>query len=206
MKHLLRVLFILALFCGVTSYAHAQDDFHAQVLDPTCVTSPDAGCTLLPVDAGVPFAINLTASTCNDQETLGNIPASLLTAPYGCFVGTNDTGAPLTSIEVSFLAGPLGGAGCDTNVPGGAFGDATCTPPAPDSPNPMYTLSFTGGSIADSGAFILFETGLPAGDFTGTAVVNTPEPDSFLLLSTGAMMMMAGLFLKRQRQVAFGKK
>jgi hypothetical protein len=32
-----------------------------------------------------------------------------------------------------------------------------------------------------------------------------PEPDSILLLSTGAMMMAAGLFIK-QRRFAFGKK
>jgi hypothetical protein len=33
----------------------------------------------------------------------------------------------------------------------------------------------------------------------------TPEPESLALLSTGVMMMMAGLYMK-QRRFAFGKK
>jgi hypothetical protein len=41
---------------------------------------------------------------------------------------------------------------------------------------------------------------------TATVGVATPEPGSFLLFSTGAMMMAAGLFLKRQRGFAFGKR
>jgi hypothetical protein len=210
MKSFLRVLFILVLFCGVSSFAHADGfDFHAQVLDPTCVTNPDAACTLLPADAGVPFPINLTADTCNVQAQLGHIPNGVLPSDgnYGCFVGTNNTGVPITSISVTFAAGPLGGAGCDTDVAGatGAFGNASCTAPTPGDPNGVYALSFTGGAILNTGAFILIETGLPAGDFVGTGVVNTPEPDSLLLFSTGVMMMAGGLFMKR-RSFAFGKK
>ena len=35
MKYLLRVLFVLAMFCGFTSHARAVGvDFHVQVLDP----------------------------------------------------------------------------------------------------------------------------------------------------------------------------
>jgi hypothetical protein len=205
MKYLLRVLFVLALFVGFSSHAHG-DNFHAQVLDPTCVTMPDAGCTLLPGDPGTPFSINLTASTCTDQFNAGNIP-TLPAAPFGCFVGTNDTGQDITSIELFFDAGPLGAATCDTDLPNGAFTNAVCTPPTPGSPDPMYTLTFTGGTIIDSTAFIFMESGLPATDFVGTGVVNvvTPEPDSLLLLSSGAMMMTAGLFVKRRR-LAFGKK
>jgi type 1 fimbria pilin len=208
MKSFLRVLFILALFCGVSSFAHAAEiDFHAQVLDPTCVTNPDAACTLLPADTGVPFPINLTANTCDVQSQLGHIPSGILPADgnYGCFVGTNNTGVPITSISVTFAAGPLGGAGCDTQIPDGAFSNASCTPPNPGDPNPVYALSFTGGAILNTGAFILIETGLPAGDFVGTGVVNTPEPDSLLLFSTGVMMMAGGLFMKR-RSFAFMKK
>src|SRR5437588_10871838 len=38
MKSLLRVLFVVALFCGVASHAHASVvDFHVQVLDPVNV-------------------------------------------------------------------------------------------------------------------------------------------------------------------------
>ena len=206
MKYLLRVLFVLALFCGVASHAHASN-FHAQVLDPTCVTTPDAGCTLLPADLGTPFPVSLTASTCNDQFAAGNIP-TLPPTPYGCFVGTNDTGQVLTSIELFFEAAPLDGATCDTLLPNGAFTDAVCTPPDPASLNPMYTLTFSGGAIVDSGAFIFIESGLPPEDFIGTGVVNvvTPEPDSLLLFSTGAMMMTAGMFVNKRRRFAFLKK
>jgi hypothetical protein len=65
---------------------------------------------------------------------------------------------------------------------------------------------FTGGAIINSRFFIILETGLPAEDFIGSATVATaPEPDSILLLSTGAMM--AGLYLTKQRRLlAFLKK
>jgi hypothetical protein len=207
MKYLLRVLFILALSCGFASHARASSvDFHVQVLDPTCVTTPDAACTILPADPGTPFSINLTAQTCIDQANAGHIPGGLPTAPFGCFVGTNNTGVSLTGIDLGFDATLLDGAGCDTNLPGGAFAVSSCTPPGVG--NTDYELSFSGGAIVNSNFFIILETGLPADDFIGTATVSvaTPEPDSFLLLSTGAMMMAAGLFRKSQRRFAFGKK
>jgi hypothetical protein len=195
-------LFVVALLCGSVA-SHAQG-FHVQVLDPSCVTTPDAACTLFPTDPGVPFSINLTAQTCIDQASAGHI--SLPSSPFGCFVGTNNTGVALTSVDLGFDATLLGGAACDTNIPGGAFLLSSCTPPS--GGNSDYELSFTDGSIVNSNFFIILETGLPAGDFVGTATVGvaTPEPGSFLLFSTGAMMMAAGLFLKRQRGFAFGKR
>jgi hypothetical protein len=207
MKYLLRVLFILALFCGVASHARAQGaNFHVQVLDPTCVTTPDAACTLLPGDPGTPFSINLTAQTCMDQ--VAHLPGGVLpTAPFGCFVGTNNTGTSLTGVDLSFDASMIGAASCDTNLPGAVFLVSSCTPPTPGSPNPTYDLSFSDGAIVNSNFFIILETGLPAGDFMGDATVTaTPEPDSLLLLSTGALMMAAGLYMKKQRRFAFGKK
>jgi hypothetical protein len=205
MKYLLRVLFILALFCGVTSHARA-DSFHVQVLDPSCVTNPDAACTLLPGDPGTPIGINLTAQTCMDQ--IAHLPGGVLpAAPFGCFVGTNNTGSSLDGVDISFNAAGIGVASCDTNLPGAIFLVSSCTPPAPNSPNPTYDLSFSGGVVVNSNFFIILETGLPAGDFAGTVTVSAiPEPDSLLLLSTGAMMMVAGLYLKKQRRFAFGKR
>jgi hypothetical protein len=53
---------------------------------------------------------------------------------------------------------------------------------------------------------VIFESGLDPATVEGTGMVNTPEPESLLLFSTGAMMMMAGLFLKKQPRFAFRKK
>src|SRR5882757_2727213 len=66
MKYLLRVLFILALFCGFTSHARAVGvDFRVQVLDPAnvCVSSPNpASCTI--GDPTQPFAVTFDSQTC----------------------------------------------------------------------------------------------------------------------------------------------
>jgi hypothetical protein len=69
-----------------------------------------------------------------------------------------------------------------------------------------YDLTFSGGSIATGHNLIILEEGVDPTLFMGSAVANpVPEPDSLLLLSTGAMMMATGLFMKRRR-FAFGKK
>jgi hypothetical protein len=55
----------------------------------------------------------------------------------------------------------------------------------------------------------IFEEGVEPGlltDGSGVVGIATPEPDSLLLLSTGAMMMTAGLFLRRQRRLATFRK
>ena len=210
MKYLLRVLFVFALTCGFASHARAVD-FHAQVLDPVCSITPDATCTLLPGDPGTPFPITLNALTCTDQGVTG-LPTD--GTPFGCFAGFNQTGFVLTSIDVSFDGALLAGVGCDTTLPEGiagptgggpAFSLSSCTPPSPGDPD--FSLSFTGGSIGRTRTFILIETGINPADFVGTGVVGaaTPEPESLALLSTGVMMMMAGLYLKQSR-FAFGKK
>jgi hypothetical protein len=210
MKYLLRVLFVFALTCGFASHARAVD-FHAQVLDPVCSITPDATCTLLPGDPGTSFPITLNALTCTDQGVTG-LPTD--GTPFGCFAGFNQTGFVLTSIDVSFDGALLAGVGCDTTLPEGiagptgggpAFSLSSCTPPSPGDPD--FSLSFTGGSIGRTRTFILIETGINPADFVGTGVVGaaTPEPESLALLSTGVMMMMAGLYLKQSR-FAFGKK
>jgi hypothetical protein len=208
MKYLLRVLFILALSCGLAGHARAVD-FHATVLDPVCFTTPDATCTLLPTDPGTPFNITLNALTCSDQHVSG-LPTD--GTPFGCFAGVNDTGFAITSIDVSFDGSLLSGAGCDTNVPGAtgptgggpAFSISSCIAPSPGDPN--FDLTFTGGSIGRTQTFVLIETGIDPADFVGTATVGvTPEPESLLLLSTG-LMMAAGYLAKNRRLLPFTKK
>jgi hypothetical protein len=207
MKYLLRVLFILALFCGVTSHAHASD-FHAQVLDPTCENNNSA-CTLNLTDLGTSFPITLTETNCAAHNITG--PSS---GDFGCFVGTNQTGGPITSFNLDFTGSVLTGATCDTDLtntgiglpPGGiapAFSITGCSPDGAGG----FDLTFSGGAITDTNQFIILEVGVDPSDIGASAVANpVPEPDSLLLLSTGAMMMTAGMFLNKRRRFAFLKK
>ncbi len=202
MKYL-RVVLALALFFGFASYSKAVPvNFHVQVLDPDCVTSPDAACTLHPADLGVPFGINLTASTCADHGVTG-LPTD---TPFGCFVGTNNTGVALTSVTLKFSDEGLEGDSCDTDLfgtdPPAAFASSSCSNPGGSE----FDLVFSGGSIGNTNQFVIVEVGADPSLFDGfAAVAATPEPDSILLLSTG--VMMAGLYLTKQRRLfAFLKK
>jgi hypothetical protein len=195
----LRALCLIAvvLFCGSVA-SHAQN-FRVQVLDPTCDNTMTE-CILHPADLGVPFSVSLLAGTCGDA---GVNP--LPDGPFGCFFAANLTGEPITSFTLDFNAIPLI-TGCDTNITGVnppvAFSVSSCVVNAEGG----YDLSFTGGSIATGHNLIILEEGVDPALFTGLATANpVPEPDSILLLSTGAMMMAAGLFIK-QRRFAFGKK
>jgi hypothetical protein len=210
MKHLLRVLFILALFCGVTGHARAAGvDFHAQILDPTC-EDMNSACTLNEVDLGVGFPITFSASNCAAHGITG--PMDL---PFGCFVGTNQTGGPITTFSLDFTGAILAGATCDTDlsntgitVPmgqGPAFSVSGCTPDGSGG----FDLAFSGGTILDTNQFVILEVGIAPGPDNGLGAAGTadptPEPDSLLLFSTGALMMTAGLYVK-QRRYALGKK
>ena len=196
MKYLLRVLFVLALFCGITSHARAAGvDFHVQVLDPTnmCFTNPSL-CVV--VDSTAPFAVTFTSATCG----LDGLP----TGPTdGCLIVVNDTFDTFTSLDLTFPG--LGSLtfDCPTSDPASVFAHSSCT-----SSGGIDNLFFSGGAGLPGGHLMfIFEDGADPALFNGTGTVGiTPEPDSFFLLSTGTMMMAAGLFLKRQRGFAFSKK
>jgi hypothetical protein len=203
MKYVLRVLFILALFCGLTSQSQASD-FHATVLDPSgdsCLT-PNNNCVIYDTS---PFSVQLSSAEC----VFLNIGDG--SATNGCFLGINGTGETITSLSLVFSdAEDLGSLTCDnagnpSGLPSPIFSNPTCS-----ETGPPYILSFTGGDgLAPGGDFIIFEDGaLPDALGTGTGVVGiTPEPEPLLLLSTGVMMMAGGLYLtKRQRLSAFAKK
>ena len=191
-------LIVVALLFGSVA-GHAQEDFHAQVLDPTC-DSTMTECILKPVDLGVPFSVSLLTGTCGDAG-VSPLPAP----PFGCFFAANLTGEPITSFTLDFSAIPLV-TGCDTNITGVsppvAFSVSSCVVNSEGG----YDLTFTGGSIATGHNLIILEEGVDPTLFKGLGTANpVPEPDSLLLLSTGAMMMATGLFMKRRR-FAFGRK
>jgi hypothetical protein len=207
MKYL-RILSVLAaaMFCGSLT-AHAQG-FHAQVLDPSCnLTSTECGVGF--TDIGVPFSVALSAGQCTSDAIMPPI-TGLPTdgTPFGCFLGNNDTGVSITSITLDF-ASIAGVTSCDTLLPGDvtpgpAFSLNTCNVDSAGG----FDLSFSGGpGVADGHQFVILEEGVDPSKFVGMVnVASTPEPDSLLLFSTGAMMMAAGLFLSNRRRFAFLKK
>jgi hypothetical protein len=211
MKYLLRVLFVLALFFGVTSGARAQG-FHMQVLDPgnICGSLDDVtGCII--IDSSAPLSIDLTAASCQIAG-VPNLPSDPNT--YGCAVLLNVTGEDITSLNLTFsgLEGEM--LNCDT-LPGSIFADHSCG----TSGGGVDSFSFFDGvlptlSWSSNGIAIIYEEGANpdlfadgTGDVNQPPILFTPEPEPLLLLSTGVMMMMAGLFVKRRRQLfAYGKK
>jgi hypothetical protein len=207
MKYL-RILFALALFFGFAGHARAQN-FHVQVLDPNVCNSGQQNKCLIG-DPGIPFSFGLDSATCG---FLG-LPSG---PDDGCVIIQNNTfNTTITSFDFQFLVNqalsgqtfdcPNGPVGLDAAV----FDTANCFQSADGTTD---NFEFSGGpgippsSLTNPGEFAIFESGRPAGDFEGTGVVNpTPEPDSLVLFATGAMMMLAGLYLKKQRQFAVGKK
>ena len=190
MKQLLCVLFILALFCGIPTHARADAiNFHVQVLDPANTCDPSTSfCTI--ADPGQTLQVTFLEAAC----TPFGITAD------GCLVlANNTTSTTFFNLFLSFTVPAGTNASCDTD--GTNFTTALC-----GTSGDLATFSFSGGpGLAPLHEFVIAETGISPDGLVGTAAVNTPEPDSLLLLSTGAMMMVGGLFMKR-RSFAFGKR
>jgi hypothetical protein len=207
MKHLIRILFVLALLCGGSSLAHADGvDFRMTVLDPPAVDS----CNPVGVPSGSPGNTNCTVFTGGDISPVNlsqaacngaGIGSGLTSGTYGCFIVDNESGSTIDSIELGFLIAPLTTTpNCDSDGQSGIVSALNVVSCGPDPNNPLeYALDFAGGAgVAPGSALIVFEQGENPNDFQGgSATIGvTPEPDSLLLFSTG--IMMAGLYMSRR--------
>jgi len=196
MKYLLSVLFVLALFCGLTTQAHAGT-FHVGATDPnSCSPNDTSSCFL--IDSGPLTGFDFTTAGC-----------SMSNAPEGafCIALFNGTGETITSITLTILTAdipPDQTAMCDTTAD--FFG--SCSTSGDNS-----VFSFTDGNFKPRGTEVIYVVPDPDDtDFNPSflsaatvTVTETPEPDSLLLFSTG--VMMAGLYMaKRPLLSAFGKK
>ena len=194
MKHLIRILFVLALLCGGSSLAHADGvDFRMTVLDPPngCLPGNSSCAVYDPSQTLSPVAIS--ADQCAPFGLTG--PTGL----YGCLIINNLTGNTINSLSLSFAGDPLGNqvASCDSQGQNGlasVLNVVSC-----GEVNGAYQLLFAGGTGVPNGSdLVVFEEGADPNLFEdGTANVGvTPEPDSLLLFSTG--VMMAGLYMSRR--------
>jgi hypothetical protein len=191
MKYLLRILFVLALFCGVTSHAHA---LRIGLVDPNSCGPNPSTCSI--IDANGPITgFMFTAGACNNS----GIPSGAF-----CIDLFNQTNEIITSVTLSIPDSALGGLTpvCDTTS--SFIGSCTTS-------GGIDTFDFTGIPSQPFGPGVvedLYVSGIDPTVFDNYAtlkVAATPEPDSLLLFSTG--VMMAGLYLaKRHNLFAFGKK
>jgi hypothetical protein len=210
MKHLFRIMFVVALFCGFAPLAHAQRgvDFHVQVLDPNVCISDPSICIIL--DASAPTNVSLDALACQ-VAGVPNLPSDSST--YGCAILFNFTLPPETITSLNLTFSGLDGLTfeCDTKgITGSIFTQSSCGSLGAGTD----AFSFYNGSFPFFSEAVIYETGVDPDLFKdGSASVNqppitvfaseVPEPNSMLLLSTG--VTMAGAYLTKQRR-RFAKK
>jgi hypothetical protein len=188
-----RYLIAVALFLGMTGFARAAAiDFNMNVLDPTY----EAGKTSI-LNTGS-FAV--TFHPCSFYGL--SVPASL----NGdlCFEGINASSPSVswTSLSLTFTNPNLGSCGIFTGAPAGTTTIFSTPPSTCTQVGSTYDLNFSGGQIDPGEVFLIAENGdLTPTDFAGAigTVSATPEPGSFVLLSSGTLMMGTLLFAKRRR-------
>ena len=213
---ILRYLMAIALVCGLSGVAKA-DDFQMVVVDP-----------VPPANLITPILTNnfvVTLSTCQASQLFGLSAATYI----GCFTGENETGKALTSLQILIPVFNLGNqldqpacapASLNINI----FSNVTC---GFTNNNQDYFVNLSGGNIpaatgvngdcdndGDGGAklnnddvscnaasiFTIAEAGVPVSTFPSfNAVANTPEPSSIWLMSTGVLSIgLFGAYRRRQ--------
>jgi hypothetical protein len=205
----------LALFLSIfalSTFAKADtvsNDYQFQVLDPP-------GPTLNYLD-GTPFSVTFSPGA-DCPAAVQNYAASLNDALYGCYVAYNNTNYTFNSINLVFQN--TIGEDQDTNLNGQPAdcltnGAGVLTPAFGSNPSctlssGYYDLYYSGGpGLAPGSTLVLAEYGPDPSAFgTGTGTVTeapevTPEPNSLLLLSTGALCVGLVMVRRRNKGLAF---
>lgn len=182
-----RCLFALAIACAFLGSASAEPiDFHMRVLDP-----PPPAFSVQPIFS-TPFTFTFTA--CSVGELPGGGTAD------GCFAGVNRSGMDWENLQITFadnsvLAGQA--PNCALTGSNNIFSDTSCS-----LSGSTYILSFTGGVLSNNDFFFITEDGVvPPEGFgvgTGSVVLPTPEPEPFVLLATGLVLLGVALMPRRR--------
>jgi hypothetical protein len=197
MKFFLSLVILAAVFGAPHSAFADSADFKTGVFDPP--TNPDPILPLTDIQTTTPFSVVFGGC----PATIGNPPVPIVAS--GCFLGLNDTGQTITSLDLTFD----NTTSADPNDPNALNGqDADCETTSVfvgSSSNcglvngSTYNLLFSGAVGLPPGAFfVITESGPNPDAFQGGegVITITPEPNSYILLLTG--MMMAGMFLFRR--------
>lgn len=205
--------FVAAMFAlGLSALAKA-DDFQMVVIDPSVPATP-----VYSDD----FSFTLTPCTASQLDGLS--PSTYL----GCFSGENETGQPLTSLQLLIpifdYDNQLDQPGC-APVAQDIFSTITC---GFTSNNLDYYVDFSGGSIpsatpgscsgnpSDSdyaeeveecnsaSIFTIAVADVPPADFPQDipVVANAPEPGSIYLMVTGVALIGLGCVVRRRSRAA----
>ena len=214
---MLRYLLAISLISGLSTIAMADsfpaDDFQMVVIDP--IVPSNLINHIFTDNFTFTFPSSGPQAGCKASQLFGLSPSTYI----GCFTGENNTGSPLTSLQLLIpvfdFNDKLDLPGCSPE-PQDIFTTISCGF-TPDHTH--YFLNFSGGSIPSTSSisdcdnadpacdipsiFTIAEAGIPPSQFPEVSVFANaaPEPNSFLLLSTG--VLSTGCFLANWRRRTF---